>query len=159
MVLWVRMRCHLKLKVIVTQFLMLSVCFVFQQSIFAWNNYVEAYKRNISTHLSWNQTSTFIKIHLPLFWIQIAAMFFNQSIWLDQIFCRGSTKEHSMKLFQIQRRRILEIGRFYRFLMPQQPKFLVQFKSLYSFERVAPKDHTNEVWLKLVQWFRRIHFF
>ena len=44
---------------------------------------------------------------------------------------------------------------FSAFLMTQQPKLSIEFKSLNNFEKGLPKKHSCEVWLKLVQWFRR----
>ena len=56
---------------------------------------------------------------------------------------------------QIQRRRFLKFGHVAPFLMPQQPKFSMEFKSLNSFESGPPKEHSCEVWMQLVLWFRR----
>ena len=69
-------------------------------------------------------------------------------------------KEHCYQIILesdmlIQRRRILKFWHFAPFLMPQQPKFSMEFKSLNTFERGLPKEHSCEVWLKLVSWFRR----
>ena len=55
--------------------------------------------------------------------------------------CRGSPKEH------------FKFWYFADFLMPQQPKLYMEFKSLNNFERGPPKKHSCEVWLKLVLWF------
>ena len=56
---------------------------------------------------------------------------------------------------RIQRRRFLKFGHFASFLMLQQPKFSMEFKSLNNFERGPPKEHSCEVWMQLVLWFRR----
>ena len=65
-------------------------------------------------------------------------------------FCRGSPKEHLYQrilesIKQIQRRRISKFEHFASFLMPQQPKLSMEFKSFNNFERGLPKQHSSEV--------------
>ena len=40
-------------------------------------------------------------------------------------------------------------------LLPWQPEFCMDSKSLNNFHSVSPKDQSCEIWLKLAQWFRR----
>ena len=53
-------------------------------------------------------------------------------------FCRGSYFRH-----------------FVPFLMAQQPKFSIEFKSLNNFERGPPRKQSCEVWLTMILWFMR----
>ena len=84
---------------------------------------------------------------------------FSTNQYVLNILCRGSPKEHFYQIIlesdkQIQRRRFLKFEHFAHFLMPQQPKFSMEFKSLNNFERGPPMEHSCEVWMKLVMWFR-----
>ena len=108
----------------------------------AWTDNVEGHWRNISAKLFWNQTSPFIReelssfVILPIFWCHLPVLFFNQSIWLQQIL-----KREIQRIFQpnhlgisyelIQRRRILNFGHFPIFLMLQQSNFSWSSNSHY----------------------------
>ena len=66
---------------------------------------------------------------------------------MDWTFCRESLKDHFYQIIlicneQIQRRNFLKFGHFAPFLMPQQPQFSTEFKSLNNFERRRPKEHS-----------------
>ena len=80
-----------------------------------------------------------------------------KSIWLQQVFLEGHLRNISTKLSwnrtsRLWRKRILKFGYNYHCLMPQQPKFYTECKSLSSFERRPTKEHSCEVKLKLVHW-------
>ena len=75
-------------------------------------------------------------------------------------FYRGSPKEHFYQIIfesdrQIRRRRFLKFGHFVPFLMPQQPKFSMEFKSLNNFERGQPEEQSCDVSRKLSLEFGR----
>ena len=93
------------------------------------------HQRNIPVYkFGWNLLSGLgdviwsLNLILPLFWCHLVN-FFNKSIWFDRLnnFCKGSQFYQIMleSAKQIQRRRILKIGHFPLFLMPQQPKFYI----------------------------------
>ena len=56
---------------------------------------------------------------------------------------------------QILRKIFLKFGHFALFLMPQQPKFSMEFKFVFNFEIGPPKEQSCEVWLKFVRGFKR----
>ena len=71
-------------------------------------------------------------------------------------FCKGSLKGHFYLIIlesdkQIMEKRILKLGYFSPFVMPEQPKLYIKCKSLNNFERGPTKEHSCEVKLKLVQ--------
>ena len=107
-------------------------------------------------------TSTFIRtdflncVILPLFCCRLSGCNVFQPITLTSIFVQfyQGILEYEKR---IQRRRILKIGNS-QFLMPQQPMFSNETKSLNNFEREpSKKENYCEVWMKSVTWFRRCY--
>ena len=71
----------------------------------------------------------------------------------------GSLKQHFYQIIfksdkQIMEEKDFEVWVFSHFLILQQPKFYTECKSLNNFERGPTKEHSCEVWLKLVLRFR-----
>ena len=86
-------------------------------------------------------------------------MEFSNFVILPLFWCRLIPKEHFYQIIfgsdrQIRRRRFFKFGHFVPFLMPQQPKFSMEFKSLNNFER-GTKEHSCDVWWKLFLRLRR----
>ena len=97
---------------------------------------------------------------MHLSWCRLAALFFNEINMASTVYLEGHLRNISTKLScnrtsRLWRKRILKFGYFSHFLMPQQPKFSMEFKSLNSFERRPPKEHSCDVWWKLFLRFRR----
>ena len=83
--------------------------------------------------------------------------FSTKSIWLEQFLQRvtqGTFLPNYLAITQADNggKGFLKFGYFSHFLMPQQPKFYTEWKSLNNFERGPTKEHSCEVKLKLVYW-------
>ena len=84
--------------------------------------------------------------------------------WTDQNFAnsfwKGSPKEHFCEIIsksdqRFQRRRFLKNCLKNSISLPWQPEFLMESNSVNKFWWGPPKEHSCQVWYKLIRWFWR----